>query len=226
MSVFDTLNGINVNNHTESKNGLTYLSWAWAWGELKKKYPQSFYTVYENADGWNYFTDGRTCWVKTGVTVVDGDGTQLEHIEYLPVMDFKNKSIPADKVTSFDVNKAIQRSLTKAVARHGLGLYIYAGEDLPEAEAPAKAQTEPKTNVVEAPFKAPEIICERCGNPIQPSRKRDGSIWNVSDMAAYSRGRFKHAFCADCMKAIQKAEKEAKQTAQRTRMADLVEDDG
>ena len=57
-----------------------------------------------------------------------------EYIEYLPVMDFKNRSIPADAVTSFDVNKAIQRSLTKAVARHGLGLYIYAGEDLPEGE--------------------------------------------------------------------------------------------
>ena len=58
----------------------------------------------------------------------------IEHIEMLPVMDFKNKSIPTEAVTSFDVNKAIQRSLTKAVARHGLGLYIYAGEDLPEDE--------------------------------------------------------------------------------------------
>ena len=64
----------------------------------------------------------------------------LEHIEYLPVMDFRNNSIPSDKVTSFDVNKAIQRSLTKACARHGLGLYIYAGEDLPEDEQPAPAQ--------------------------------------------------------------------------------------
>lgn len=127
MSVFETLNKINVNDHTEKKNGLTYLSWAWAWAEVKKAYPDACYTVYENADGWNYFTDGRTCWVKTGVTI-----DSLEHIEYLPVMDNRNKSIPADAVTSFDVNKAIQRSLTKACARHGLGLYIYAGEDLPE----------------------------------------------------------------------------------------------
>ena len=126
-SVFNTLNSVNCNEHTEKKNGLTYLSWAWAWAEVKKRYPQASYTVYENADGWNYFTDGRTCWVKTGVTV---EG--LELVEYLPVMDFRNASIPADKVTSFDVNKAIQRSLTKACARHGLGLYIYAGEDLPE----------------------------------------------------------------------------------------------
>lgn len=128
-SVFEILNAINVNGHTEKKNNLTYLSWAWAWAEVKKHFPQAYYTIYENKDGLNYHTDGRTCWVKTGVTI---EG--LEHIEYLPVMDFRNASIPVDKVTSFDVNKAIQRSLTKAVARHGLGLYIYAGEDLPEAQ--------------------------------------------------------------------------------------------
>ena len=130
MSYFETLNKVNVNKMTEQKNGLTYLSWALAWQELKKHYPLSFYTVYESASGMNYHTDGRTCWVKTGVTVVDKD-MELEHIEYLPVMDYRNKSIPVDMVTSFDVNKAIQRSLTKAIARHGLGLYIYAGEDLP-----------------------------------------------------------------------------------------------
>lgn len=128
-SVFEKLNSINVNEHTEKKNNLTYLSWAWAWAEIKKAFPEATYTIYENENGWNYFTDGHTCWVKTGVTIDD-----IEHIEYLPVMDFKNKSITAEFVTSFDVNKAIQRSLTKACARHGLGLYIYAGEDLPEGE--------------------------------------------------------------------------------------------
>lgn len=127
-SVFKTLSAINCNEHTEKKNGLTYLSWAWAWGILKEHYPDATYTIYENAEGMNYHTDGRTCWVKTGVTVQG-----MEHIEYLPVMDFRNASITAERVTSFDVNKAIQRSLTKAVARHGLGLYIYAGEDLPDA---------------------------------------------------------------------------------------------
>ena len=145
--VFNTLNAINVNDRTEKKNGLTYLSWAWAWGEVKKRYPDAFYTIYESANGWNYHTDGRTCWVKTGVTI---EG--LELVEYLPVMDYKNKSISADNVTSFDVNKAIQRSLTKAIARHGLGLYIYAGEDLPEedpeaSEKPkAKAKAKPSTS--------------------------------------------------------------------------------
>lgn len=134
-NVFERLNAVNVNGHTERKNGLTYLSWAWAWAEVKKAFPEAAYTIYENNDGWNYFTDGRTCWVKTGVTI---EG--LEHIEYLPVMDVRNHSIPLDKVTSFDVNKTIQRSLTKACARHGLGLYIYAGEDLPEGEDPAEAE--------------------------------------------------------------------------------------
>lgn len=143
-SVFEVLNAIDCKEHIEKKNGLTYLSWAWAWQILKKHYPASTYTIYEDEMGRNYHTDGRTCWVKTGVTV---EG--IEHIEYLPVMDFRNASILVDKVTSFDVNKAIQRSLTKAVARHGLGLYIYAGEDIPDAAddekrpAPSKPAPQP-----------------------------------------------------------------------------------
>lgn len=144
---FLTLNGINVNDKTEKKNGLTYLSWAWAWGEIKKLFPDATYTIYENKDGWFYHTDGKTAWVKTGVTV-----TGIEHIEYLPVMDFKNRSIPADAVTSFDVNKAIQRSLTKAVARHGLGLYIYAGEDLPDGEEKPKKSADEMTAQLEQTY--------------------------------------------------------------------------
>ena len=130
-SVFETLNAINVSEHIEKKGQLSYLSWAWAWQTIKSHYPQTTYKVYENANGLNYHTDGLTAWVKVGVTI-----EEMEHIEYLPLMDFKNKSIPAGNVTSMDVNKAIQRALTKAIARHGLGLYIYAGEDLPEADKP------------------------------------------------------------------------------------------
>ena len=129
-SVWATLSAINVNEHTEKKAGLTYLSWAWAWSKVKEHYPDATYTIYETPEGLPYWTDSRTCWVKTGVTIQG-----LEHIEYLPVMDNRNQSIPLGKVTSMDMNKAIQRSLTKACARHGLGLYIYAGEDLPEVEA-------------------------------------------------------------------------------------------
>lgn len=165
---FIELSAINCNDHTENKNGLTYLSWAWAWRKLKERFPDSSYTIYENENGWFYHTDGRTAWVKTGVTV-----NGIEHIEYLPVMDYKNKSIALENLTSFDVNKAIQRSLTKAVARHGLGLYIYAGEDLPEEnDTPicAKCKKEvrdaqqvgkSKTETLKK-YKKAYILCESC----------------------------------------------------------------
>lgn len=140
-NVFETLSAINVSGKTEKKNGLTYLSWAYAWGELCKVYPTATYKVHERDTQWgpcNYFTDGRTAWVKVSVTIGD-----LTHTEMLPIMDYRNKSIPLDKVTSCDANKAIQRCITKAVARFGLGLYVYAGEDLPssvEYSDPIQAQ--------------------------------------------------------------------------------------
>lgn len=173
---FEELNSINVAAHVEKKNGLSYLSWAWAWTEVKKRHPDSTYTIYENHDGWNYFTDGRTCWVKTGVTV-----NGLEHIEYLPVMDHRNKSIPLDNVTSFDVNKTIQRSLTKAVARHGLGLYIYAGEDLPEV-------------------KAEPINCEECGEVVTAVPGKGGKLIQPEQIVALSRKRNGKALCAACQR--------------------------
>ena len=125
--VFKILSAMDVNDKKSKKGKLDYLSWAHAWKAVKDVYPEANSFVYENEEGYNYFHDGRTAWVKVGMTI---EG--LEHIEYLPVMDFKNQSIPREKVTSMDVNKAIQRALVKAIARHGLGLYIYAGEDLPE----------------------------------------------------------------------------------------------
>lgn len=140
-NIFETLSAINVSGKTEKKNGLTYLSWAYAWGELCKVYPTATYKVHERDTQWgpcNYFTDGRTAWVKVSVTIGD-----LTHTEMLPIMDYRNKSIPLDKVTSCDANKAIQRCITKAVARFGLGLYVYAGEDLPssvEYSDPIQAQ--------------------------------------------------------------------------------------
>ena len=142
-SVFETLNSINVNDKVEKKNGLTYLSWAWAWAEVKKRYPQSTYTIYENAEGLNFHHDGKTAWVKTGVTIED-----IEHIEYLPVLDYRNASISLDKITSFNVNSSIQRSLTKAIARHGLGLYIYAGEDIPSNEVEVEQPQQKSTHFV------------------------------------------------------------------------------
>lgn len=194
---FAKLNDINVNDKTEKKGNLTYLSWAWAWGEIKKLFPDATYTVYENANGCFYHTDGHTCWVKTGVTV-----NGIEHIEYLPVMDYNNRSITLDKVTSFDVNKAIQRSLTKACARHGLGLYIYAGEDLPECEdtpnpEPAKKSDSSKSEetvkeTIEIPAK-----CESCGNTIMPVM-HDGRKFSSEQIIRSSKKKFGKALCWDC----------------------------
>ena len=164
-SVFSVLNAVNVNEHTEKKNGLTYLSWAWAWQEVKKRFPDAQYTIYERPDGVNYWTDGRTCWVKTGVTI-----NGLEHIEELPVMDYRNASIPLEKLASTDVNKAIQRSLTKACARHGLGLYIYAGEDLPESEQPPA----PEPVKADSPAVEVQVAKDMCATAMRAYKQRSG----------------------------------------------------
>ena len=104
-------------------------------GEVKKLHADANYTIYENKDGWNYHTDGKTGWVKTGVTV-----NGIEHIEYLPIMDLRNKSITVDNITSFDVKQSNTKKFNKSRSKHGLGLYIYAGEDLPETETETKKQ--------------------------------------------------------------------------------------
>lgn len=131
-SVFQTLNAINVENKIKEKGGLTYLPWASAWAEVKKVYPDATFTIYEqiidehgNTRPWH--TDSNSGWVKVGVTI---NGSEI--IEILPIMDFKNKNVPLDKITSVEANKSIKRCFVKACAHHGLGLYIYEGEDLPE----------------------------------------------------------------------------------------------
>lgn len=207
MSVFETLNNINVNGHTEKKNGLTYLSWAWAWAEVKKAFPDATYTIYEAEGEYGprfYFTDGYTAWVKTGVTI-----NGIEHIEMLPVMDFKNKSIPLENITSTDVNKAIQRSLTKACARHGLGLYIYAGEDLPEEEANKALDNAVKESAKRDEEAAkPKHFCSYCGKEILPAKKKDGTVMTADEIATMSLANFGAKLCSKCMadpKAIEAA---------------------
>lgn len=132
---YNVLSSINVNDHIEKKNGLSYLSWAWAWDILMTYYPDSYTSVMKPSDtNYPYWTDNHTCWVAVSVTIV-WDGKERTRTEYFPIMDYKNRSIPADKVTSFDVNTALQRAWTKCIARHGLGFYIYAGQDLPNEES-------------------------------------------------------------------------------------------
>ena len=137
-SVYSTLSQTSVREKIERKGNLDYLSWANAWHMLKTAYPNAQRKVYEHEHtGFNYFTDGRTAYVKVGIIVND-----LEHIDYLPVMDFRNNALPIDKVTATDVNKTIQRSTAKAIAMHGLGLSLWTGEDVPVIVDVAQAPQE------------------------------------------------------------------------------------
>jgi len=141
-SVYNNLAAIDVRPLVEKKGRADYLSWAHAWNLLKKHYPQAQRKIYECPEtGLNYFTDGKTAYVKVGVVVND-----MEHIDMLPVMDHRNKSIAIDKIDSFEVNKTIQRATVKAIAMHGLGLSLWTGEDIP---------TQP-TEVKEAPSNEPK----------------------------------------------------------------------
>lgn len=142
---FEKAYKLNVSTKTEKKNSLTYLSWAWAWAEFKKIYPEALYEikkfgekqlpyVFDEVLGYMVFTE----------VIADG----IKHEMFLPVMDGANKSMTnctytyqtkygektVDKATMFDINKTLMRCLTKNLAMFGLGLYIYAGEDLPEGE--------------------------------------------------------------------------------------------
>lgn len=128
---------INVNDHVEKKNGLTYLSWAWAWAEVLKIDPAARWTAHE----WDgvpvcYLRNG-TAMVKVSVEIKGDIKTCL-----LPVIDHRNK--PIVDPDAFQVNTATMRCLAKCIAMHGLGLYIYAGEDLPEGETPPEPQTDPQ----------------------------------------------------------------------------------
>ena len=134
QSVYETLASVDVKSKVVKKGNMDYLSWSNAWHMLKENYPNAQRNVYEDpATGWNYFSDGRSAWVKVGIEV-----NGIEHIDYLPVMDFRNKSVNVDSVSSMDVNKTIQRSTTKAIAMHGLGLSLWKGEDIPEMTVEAK----------------------------------------------------------------------------------------
>ena len=149
MAVFEALNPIHVNDKTEKKKSgsteLTYLSWTWAWAEVKKRYPDAHYEIMMH-DGLPYVYDENTGYMVFTTVTIDG----ISHMMWLPVMDGANKAMKSkpytystkyngektvEAATMFDVNKTIMRCLVKNLAMFGLGLYIYAGEDLPETEA-------------------------------------------------------------------------------------------
>lgn len=192
-SIFETLNEINVSERVEKKGRLSYLSWAWAWGELKKRFPDAASRVYEREDGRIYWDDGKTCWVKCSVTV---QGQEIT--EYLPIMDSRNASIPLEKVTSMDVNKSIQRCITKAIGRHGLGLYIYQGEDLPE-DTEARNESDFQT-----------YTCAECGKVIEPFKS-----FSAAEVAERAQKQFGRALCLSCGKKAAAAAQREVQNVQK-----------
>ena len=144
-NIFKDLSSISVKDKTEKKGKFSYLSWATAWSMIKLEHPTAQRKVYESDHtGLNFFTDGKTAYVKVGITIND-----MEHIDYLPVMDYRNNSISIEKVSSMDVNTAIQRSTAKAIAMHGLGLSLWIGEDTIQTITPSAPQS--KTPVPSKP---------------------------------------------------------------------------
>lgn len=155
---FEELYNLNVNDNVEKKNGLTYLSWAWAIAEVLKKYPNMTYEILRFENNLPYTYDEKTGYMVFTKVTIEGITREM----WLPVMDGANKAMldhsytyqvknyktgelvekTVASATMFDINKTIMRCLTKNLAMFGLGLYIYAGEDLPEEEATRKITEE------------------------------------------------------------------------------------
>lgn len=172
-STFDVLSAVNVNDKVEKKSNLTYLSWAWAWAEVKKACPDASYSVIEDPNTHKpYFYDENLGYMVMTEVTIEGETLEM----WLPVMDGANKAMMAtpstyqtrygektvEAATMFDINKTLMRCLVKNLAMFGLGLYIYAGEDLPEADttpatpvqAPTRAQAQAQP---QQPTPAPEL---------------------------------------------------------------------
>lgn len=230
MNAFETLNAVNVNGHTEQrtsgKTSLTYLSWCWAWAEVKKRYPDATYEVVKLENGLPYCYDPHTGYMVYTRVKIDG----VEHEMWLPVMDGANKAMKAEPykyrvknpnhkyakldndgiwrdrygneqpeylekevaaATMFDVNKAIMRCLTKNLAMFGLGLYIYAGEDLPEVITP-----EPQS--VAKPEKPEDLVfCAECGCEITDVH-RGKTTWTRDQIVEQAFKKFNRPVCYDC----------------------------
>lgn len=158
MGTFEELMKVNVNGHVEKKKTgnveLSYLSWPFAWAEVKKRYPDSNYEVVK-FDGLPYVYDPKTGYMVYVRVTIEG----ITHEMWLPVMDGANKAMKAEPyeyttgfgqyaktkvceaATMFDINRTVMRCLVKCLAMHGCGLYLYAGEDLPIDDEPPKKKT-------------------------------------------------------------------------------------
>lgn len=191
-NVFNQLNNVDLTDKTKAKNNLKYLSWSSAWSEVKKKYPDATYGIVpqimdEKGNTRFWHDDGKTGWVEVFVTI-----NGLTHTEVLAIMDFKNKSIPADNITSVDANKAMKRCLVKSCAMHGLGLYIYEGEDLPEnisilidLQDEVTELARKKSNLSENTKEKAISLCKEAEKEDNPSLEDElitGKITNITDI--------------------------------------------
>lgn len=178
MSVFEELNKLDLTDRVEKKSTgkkkdgkeetLTYLSWPWAWAEIKKRYPDASYEIVK-FDGLPYAFDPKTGYMVYTRVTIEG----ITHEMWLPVMDGKMKAMKAepyeyetkwgtnkvDAATMFDVNKTVMRCLVKNLAMFGLGLYIYAGEDLPDDPE----RVEKETENLKAQINVIKELCHRKG---------------------------------------------------------------
>lgn len=185
--VFLELFNVNVNDHVEEKNTgkavLKYLSWAWAWAEVRKRFPNATYEIFRNEQNLPYYYDPQSgIIVYTSVTINDET-----HMMWLPVMDSGNNAMKFEPyeiptkygpkqiaaATMFDVNKAIMRCLAKNLAMFGLGLYIYSGEDLPEESDEIKASKAKEAEELAGVIKDIEKECNRITKSMNQDEKKE-----------------------------------------------------
>lgn len=187
------LRKINVNDHVEKKGNLTYLSWAWAVDQLLQRDP---------AASWDYRWFGEVPYCVIGATAMvfcTVKAFGVDRTAQLPIMDNRNSPIPVDKVNSFSLNTAMQRALAKAIALHGIGIYIYAGEDLPDGEEPkgAKPLEQPqKLDITPERLNELVAIAEACEAAYQADNEWGAygeiSVVTDPDEKVFVWGRLKH----------------------------------
>lgn len=200
---FQELSALNVNDKTEKKKiggaELTYLSWPYAWAEVKKRYPDVSYTIWKDEKNRPYTYDPETGYMVYTTVTING----ITHEMWLPVMDGANnamkaapyqitteyKTIKVKAATMFDINKTIMRCLVKNLAMFGLGLYIFAGEDLPESqeEEPSKKTQDSKL-----------ASCSLCGCVIEDFTTEEGKTYTAAQLVAKSKTKYGKCVCVSC----------------------------
>ena len=171
-SVFNTLYSVDVSGKIKEKNKLKYLPWSSAWAEVKKRYPSATFKVIpqmmENGSLRPWHDDGKSGWAEVSVTI---EGETIT--EMLPIMDFRNKAIPAENILSTDANKAIKRCLVKCLALFGMATFIYEGEDLPEESSKA----------IELRNEIKELVKKKCST--EKGKTRVAEICKTAEKEAF-----------------------------------------